>query len=177
MGGAQTERRAPQELKRELERRLEQERYPGAACRRVEVLKTIAGGAVSFALPPTPKPSTTSRTGRGGGCKPAYGTLGQENRRGHWSAEAGGLVAFRRTDDGGRTIGVTRHWRGSDEYTEMGVEEADRTKREKRRAIMFWRARNPDESWRGGKGRDQAITDGKHRNLKIGTEFRYQFIL
>ena len=33
---------------------------------RVEGLKTIAGGAVSFAPPPTPKPSTTSRTGRGG---------------------------------------------------------------------------------------------------------------
>ena len=25
---------------------------------------------------------------------------------------------------------------------------------------MFWRARNPDESWRGGKGRDQTIKTG-----------------
>ena len=33
----------------------------------VEGLKTITGGAVSFAPPPTPNPITTSRTGRGGG--------------------------------------------------------------------------------------------------------------
>ena len=52
------------------------------------------GGPSPFAPPhtPTPKPSTTSRIGRGGG-------------RGHWSAGAGGLVARRRTDDGGRTMG------------------------------------------------------------------------
>ena len=30
---------------------------------------------------------------------------------------------------------------------------------------MFCRARHPDESWRGGKGRDHINNDGKHRNL------------
>ena len=30
---------------------------------------------------------------------------------------------------------------------------------------MFWRARHPDEFWRGEKGRDHIIIDGKHRNL------------
>ena len=35
---------------------------------------------------------------------------------------------------------------------------------------MFWKARNPDESWRGEKERTKIITDGKHRNLNIGTE-------
>ena len=35
-------------------------------CRRVEELKTIAGSAVSYALPPTPEPSNTRLTGRRG---------------------------------------------------------------------------------------------------------------
>ena len=44
-------------------------RLSGDACRRDDGLKIIAGGAVSFAPPhtPTPKPSTTSHIGRGGG--------------------------------------------------------------------------------------------------------------
>ena len=40
-----------------------------------------------------------------------------------------------------------------------------------------WRASNPAESWRGGKGGTKTITDEKHRNLKIGTESRDQFSL
>ena len=48
---------------------------PDDACQRVKERKAIAGGAVSYAPPPTPEPSTTSRTVRGG--KPANGgTLG-----------------------------------------------------------------------------------------------------
>ena len=37
---------------------------------------------------------------------------------------------------------------------------------------MSWRARNPGESWRGGKGGTRTITDGKHSKLNIGTEPR-----
>ena len=38
---------------------------------------------------------------------------------------------------------------------------------------MFWRARHPDESRRGGgKEGTKIISDGKHRILKIGTEYR-----
>ena len=37
------------------------------AYQRVEELKTIEGGAVSYAPPTTPEPSTNSQTGRGGG--------------------------------------------------------------------------------------------------------------
>ena len=110
-------------------------RLSGDACRRDDGLKTTAGGSVSFAPPhtPTPKPSTTSRIGRGGGgYKPAYGTLGRETRRGHWSAGARGLVALRRTDDEGRTMGGIRHWRGAAEYAFMEGEEAKRTKGERR---------------------------------------------
>ena len=69
-----------------------------------------------------------------GGSKPAYGTLGRENGRGHWSAGAGGLVARRRTDNGGRAMGGTGHWRGASEYTFMDGEEAERTNGERRRA-------------------------------------------
>ena len=39
---------------------------------------------------------------------------------------------------------------------------------------MPWRASNPGESWRGGEGETRTITDGKHRNLNIGTESRVQ---
>ena len=88
-------------LKTSVGRRHALGRLSGDACRREDGLNITAGGAVSFAPPhtPTPKPSTTSRIGRGGGCKPAYGTLGRGTRRGNWSAGAGGLVALRRTDD------------------------------------------------------------------------------
>ena len=101
-GGGRKERRAPQDSRENLsvdEGTLSQAK----PTRRVEGLKTIAGGVVSFAPPHTPKPSTTSRISPVG-CKPAYGMLGKENRRRHLSAEAGGLVAFRRTDHGGRTM-------------------------------------------------------------------------
>ena len=83
----------------------------------------------------------------GGGCKPAYGTLGKENRRRLWSAEAGGLVAFRRRDDGGRTM-----W-GID----TGGGRLNIQKRAERRQIgqkergdgqyVTEGERSPDESW------------------------------
>ena len=55
----------------------------------------------------------------------------------------------------------------SAEYTETGGEGAYRKKRERRRARCLFAARSPDESQRGGKGRDHIIIDGKHRNLTI----------
>ena len=70
---------------------------PGDACRHVEELKTIAGGAVSFAPPPTPEPSTTSLTGWGGG-HTFIRDAGQETRRGHWLAISRRVVDFLRTD-------------------------------------------------------------------------------
>ena len=130
-------------IKREIERWLNQACYPGDAWRREERLKTIAGGAVSFSPPPTPKPSTTSRTGRGGGCKPAYGTLGQETRRGHWSADSRRVGSFPTDRQWGTDDGGTRHWRRSAEYTETGGEEADRTKIERRRARGYWMSKEP----------------------------------
>ena len=39
---------------------------------------------------------------------------------------------------------------------------------------MLWRERNPGESRRGEKGGIRTITDGKHSNLNIGTEYRVQ---
>ena len=42
---------------------------------------------------------------------------------------------------------------------------------------MPWRARKPAEYWRVGKGGTRTITDGKHRNLNIGTESRDHFSL
>ena len=60
---------------------------------RVEGLKTMSGGAVSFAPPSTPKPSTTSRTVRGGGANLLW-TDGQETRRRLWSAVSRLVVDF-----------------------------------------------------------------------------------
>ena len=76
-GGGQTERWAPQESKREIDCR-RRHANPGDACQCVKGLKTIAGGAVSFANPPTPKPRTTSRTGRGGGANLHMGRWGRK---------------------------------------------------------------------------------------------------
>ena len=42
---------------------------------------------------------------------------------------------------------------------------------------MTWRARNQAEFWRGETGGTKTITDGKHRNLNIGTESRDNFNL
>ena len=127
--------------------------WPGNAClrRRSNSLSIPAG-------PPT-KPSTTSRTGRGGGCKPAYGTLGQETRRGHWSADSRRVGSFPTdgrwgTDDGGPDTGGGR---------------LNTLKRAERRQIGrkyrgdgqdACRARNPDESWRGEKEGTKLITTG-----------------
>ena len=51
--------------------------------------------------PPTPKPSTTSRTGQGG-CKPAYGTLDRTPGEGNLvgNQPEGCTRIFRRRDDG-----------------------------------------------------------------------------
>ena len=118
--------------------------------------------------PPHPHPSQVppaAQVGGGGGCKPAYGTLGRENRRGHWSAKAGGLVAFRRTDDGGRTMGETRHWggrRNTQKWAERG--HIGRKERGDGQDASIG-ARIPDESWRGGKEGTKSYLTGNHRNL------------
>ena len=103
----------------------------------------------------------------GGGCKPAYGRLGREIRRGHWSAGAGGLVAFRRTDDGGRTTGGTRHWGGwlnTQKRAERG--HIGRKERGDGQDVLVG-ARSPDESWRGEKEGTKSSLTGKHRNLLL----------
>ena len=125
-GGGETERQAPQESKRELERR-RRHAFPGVACRRVEGLQTIAGGSVTFAPPPTPKPSTTSRTGRGG-CKPALGRVTGNQERTLVGRQP---VGCRFPTDGRQR--TRRCWRGAAKYTDMGGEEAKRTKVERRR--------------------------------------------
>ena len=119
------------------------------------------GDAYIGPMPLHPHPSQVPPAAQvRGGCKPAYGTLGRKNRRGHWSAEAGGLVAFRLTDDGERTMGGTRHWRGSAEYTETGGEGAYR----KKKSVLVG-ARIPDESRRGEKEGTKSSSTGKHRKL------------
>ena len=122
-----------------------------------------------FAPPhtPIPKPSNTSRIGRGGGgCKPEYGTLGRGTRGGHWSAGAKGLGARRRTDDGGRTMGGTRHWRGAAEYAVMDGEEGKRTKGERIIARCSGEQGTRTNLGEGGKEGTKIISDGKHRNFK-----------
>ena len=47
------------------------------------------------------------------------------------------MVALRRTDGGGRTMGGTRHWRGTAEYAVMDGEAVKRTKVERRRARCY----------------------------------------
>ena len=71
---------------------------PGDACRCVEEIKTIAGGAVFFTPPPTPDPSTTSRTGRGGG-NLHMGRWTGNQEKGIWLAVSRRAEDFRRTDD------------------------------------------------------------------------------
>ena len=63
-----------------IERELGRQRpaqYPDDAWQRDERLQTIAGGAVSKAPPPTPEPSTASRTGQGDGTPTTIGSLGR----------------------------------------------------------------------------------------------------
>ena len=103
-GGGSDRETGTARIERELERRLKQARYPGNAWRQDERLKTIAGDAVSFAPPPTPKPSTTSRTGRGG-ANLQMGRWVRKPEEDIGRPISGGLVDFRQTDDGGRTMG------------------------------------------------------------------------
>ena len=88
---------------------------------------TIAAGKISNVPQPTPKPSTTSRTGR----KANLHTGALENRRGHW------LTVRRRSLPDRRRV-TRRYWSGRT---------TDRHGRKK----MQW-ARDPGKSWRGGEG-------------------------
>ena len=82
------------------------------------------------------------------------------------------MVALRRTDDGGHAMGGTRHWRGAADYAFMDGEEGKRTKGERRRA----RGSGEQGTWTNiGGGEKEGtiiISDGKHRILKIGSEYR-----
>ena len=94
VGGGADRETGTARIERELERRLNQACYPDDAWRRDKRLKTIVGGAVSFAPPPTPKPSTTSRTGRRGGANLHMGRWVQETRRVNWSADRWRVGSF-----------------------------------------------------------------------------------
>ena len=66
------------------------------------------------------------------------------------------MVALRRTDDRGLTMGGTRHWRGAAEYAFMDrEEEKGRKERGDGNALE---GKNPGDSWMGGKGSDQNHT-------------------
>ena len=78
----------------------------------IEDLKIIAGGAVAFDPPPTLKPSTTSRTGRGGGANLHMGRWVRKLEEDIGRPEPEGC----RLPTDGR---VTRHcWRWTANYTE-----------------------------------------------------------
>ena len=49
--------------------------------------------------------------------------------------------------------GGTRHWRGAAEYA-LWTERRKKDERREETGKMFWRARPPDEYWRGGKGKE-----------------------
>ena len=128
---------------------------------------TIAGGAISFAPPPTPKPSTTIRTGREGGCKPSYVTLDSTPGEGHL---VGSQPEGCRLPTDRRRV-TRRFWRWTSDYTETDGEDSIGRKREGT-GKRHWRARNPGESWRGDKGVPEPLFDVKHSKLKRGTEYR-----
>ena len=124
--------------------------------------------------PPHPHPSQVPPAAQvvGGGCKPAYGTLGWEARRGHWSAGAGGLVALRRTDDGGRTMGGTIQWRGAAEYA-LWTERRQKGRKERGYGQDVLQARHPDESRMWGERKEpNSARTVNIEFLKIGTESR-----
>ena len=69
-------------------------------------------------------------------------------------------------------MGGTRHWRGADEYA-LWTEGRKKDERREETGKMFCRASHPDESWRGGKGKNQKSSrTGNIESLKIGTESR-----
>ena len=110
------------------------------AYQRVEELKIIEGGAVSYAPTPTPEPSTTSHTGLGG--KLSYvRTLDREPGAGHWPE------VCRKAD--GRTTGdhalleVDGQLKKTDGEEAIGGEREDAVK-------LHRKAKNLGESWRGG---------------------------
>ena len=87
------------------------------------------------------------------------------------------MVALRRTDDGGRTMGDGR-WGGPDTggrrlNTCYGRRGGKKEKSREETGKMFGRARHSDKSWRRGeKEGTKIILYEKHRILKIGTESR-----
>ena len=70
------------------------------ACQRVEDLHIIDRGVVSYAPPPTPKPSTISRTGRGANLHNLRRWTGNQGQHGIGRKSVGRFLDFQRTDDG-----------------------------------------------------------------------------
>ena len=150
-------------IEREVERR-RRHIFPGDE-RRDEGLKTIAGGAVSFAPPPTPKPSTTSRTGRGGvqtciwdsGSGKQKRTLVGQSRRvgsfptdGRWGTDDGGdqtLEAVGEIHRNGRRGGIWEE------------------KREETGKMLLKEQGSRMNLGGGGKEGTTSSSTGKHRHL------------
>ena len=70
------------------------------ACQHVEELQIIEGGAVSYAPPPTPEPSTAIRTGRGGNLHTLRLWTGNQGHHGIGRQSVVIFVDFRQTGDG-----------------------------------------------------------------------------
>ena len=81
-------------------------------------------------------------------------------------------MALRRTDDGGQTMGGTRHWRGAAKYTFMDGEEGKSMKGERRQARCSGEQGTRTNLGGGEKEGTKIISEGKHRILEIGTESR-----
>ena len=78
------------------------------------------------------------------------------------------MVALRQTDDGGQTMGGTRHWRGAAEYAFMDVEEG-KGRKERGDGQDVLESKAPGRILEGGgKEGTKIISDGKHRILRSG---------
>ena len=76
------------------------------------------------------------------------------------------MVALRRTDDGGRTMGDTRHWRGEAEYT-LWTERRQKGRTERGGGQDVLKNKAPGRISEGGKRKEpKIISDGKHRIFK-----------
>ena len=146
---------------------------PGDACRQDKGIQTIAGGAVSFASPPTPKPSTTSRTGWGEGGANLHMRRWKGNQErtlvGRCSRR---VVAFRRMDD---------EWPAATGWGRLNTltwtERRQKGRKERGYGQDALEGKEPGwilERGKREKGGTRTITDGKHSNLNIGKEYRVQ---
>ena len=135
----------------------------------VEGLQTVAGGAVSF------RPSTHTQVKyhqphrSGGGANLLYGALDRTPGEDIGRPSDGEL----KTSDG-RTKGDQTLLEGDGRLHRNRRRGGILEERREDTGKMTWRARNRGESWRGERGGNITITDGKHSNLNIETESRVQ---